>query len=270
METMVQLEWDSKLIDPIGKRDRKSRSSGKTMVMDKGLGLHAFEDMLEISNEYIDMIKIGFGTSALYRKEVLKRKIELAKLYAIPIFPGGTFLEVAICQNAIDSYFQSVKSFGFTAIEVSDGTISLSRNLRNSLISWGVESDLNVITEYGKKSWGSTIDIEDLIETIQLDAGHGAVLVTIEGRESGKGVGIFDEEGNCKKDDFQNILNGISNPNIILWEAPLKNQQVELIKTLGPQVNIGNISPEDILSLEALWRGLRSDTLVESIRLCPI
>lgn len=261
MDATSQLEWDSMLLDPTGRRSRKPRITGKTMVIDKGLGLHAFEDLVQTAGDYIDMIKIGFGTSPLYPQKVLQRKIGLAKAHDICILPGGTFLEVAISQGAIPSFFEMIENLGFTGVEVSDGTIDMERKLRNQLILRGIESGLTVFTEYGKKSWGSTIEIEELIDTLHMDTKFGASLVTIEGRESGEGVGIFDEKGQCKEDDIEKIVRGIPNRNLIMWETPLKSQQVHLLRKLGPEIHLGNISPSDIMSLESLRRGLRSDTM---------
>ncbi|WP_248925295.1 phosphosulfolactate synthase [Paenibacillus hamazuiensis] len=262
MEVTSRLDWHPQLSDPTGARNVKPRTLGKTMVIDKGLGLHALQDLMDTAADYIDLLKIGFGTSPLYKKSLLKTKIDLAKANNIVVYPGGTFLEVAIRQNAIDSFFDMVAYFGFNGIEVSDGTIEIDRNLRNELISRGKESDLTVFTEYGKKCWGSTIELEELIETVTIDMEQGADLVTIEGRESGKGVGIYDENGACKDKEIEQVLKGIPSPDVLMWEAPHKEQQVHLLTTLGTDIHLGNIAPQDIISLEALRRGLRSDTLL--------
>jgi phosphosulfolactate synthase len=261
MEVTSHLNWHPLLVDPTGRRNDKPRTTGKTMVIDKGLGLSAFEDLLQTAGNYIDMIKIGFGTSPLYPQTILQKKIELAKAHHICILPGGTFLEVAVTQNAVESFFKMIEKIGFTGLEVSDGTIELSRKTRTQLIARGLQSDLRVFTEYGKKFWGSSIEINELIDTIHLDVELGAELVTIEGRESGAGVGIFDENGDCKEDDIAQVVDGVSNQNLIMWETPHKSQQVHLIKSLGAHINLGNIAPGDVLSLESLRRGLRSDTM---------
>jgi phosphosulfolactate synthase len=261
MSVTSYLNWSPLLADPTGCRQNKPRTLGKTMVIDKGLGLHAFEDLLETSSEHLDMIKIGFGTSPLYPRQLLKKKIEMASSHGICIYPGGTFLEVAISQDEIMSFFEMIMNLGFTGLEVSDGTIEVNRKLRNELISKGMEEGLKVITEYGKKGWGSSIEMEELIETVQLDVEYGAEMVTIEARESGLGVGIFDEQGNCKDEELNSVLSAIPGQEILLWEAPLKSQQVHLLQILGPDIHLGNISPHEIMSLEALRRGLRSDTL---------
>jgi phosphosulfolactate synthase len=262
MDVTSYLDWSPALLDPTGRRELKPRISGKTMVIDKGLGLQAFEDLLQMSGSFIDMIKIGFGTSVLYPPKLLQRKISLAKAHHIRVLPGGTFLEVAIVQGVLDRFFDTVVTYGFDAIEVSDGTIDIQRDQRTELILRGIDSGLEVFTEYGKKCWGSTIETDALIETIYRDTEVGASLVTVEGRESGVGVGIYDENGDCRVDDLAIVLDRLTDRNILMWEAPNKSQQVQLIKLLGTEVNLGNISPYDVYALEALRRGLRSDTFV--------
>lgn len=262
MEHTAQAEWQPQLKDPSGQRADKPRTTGMTMVIDKGIGLRAFEDLLQSSAPYIDMIKLGFGTPALYPLPVLKRKIDLAKAYGITLYPGGTFLEVAVRKGEVAAFFDMVQSLGFTGIEVSDGTIELSRDMRNLLIERGKDAQLKVMTEYGKKTWGSRIEIEELLSTIHLDMEFGADLVIVEGRESGKGVGLYDEKGACRDETLREVLRRLKHPDMLMWEAPLRHQQVHLLKTLGMNANLGNINVEDVFSLECLRRGLRSDTFV--------
>jgi len=260
MEYTAQAVWRPLLADPSGQRLEKPRTTGMTMVIDKGIGLHVFEDLLKTSAAYIDMIKLGFGTSPLYPLPVLKRKIELAKEHGIILYPGGTFLEVAVRQGEIEAFFETVQSLRFTGIEVSDGTIEMSRELRNALIERGKAAELKVMTEYGKKAKGSGIDIEALVETVRQDAESGADMVIVEGRESGTGVGLYDDNGECDDGTLREAVRRLAHPDMVMWEAPLRKQQVHLLKTLGMNANLGNIGAEDVLSLECLRRGLRSDT----------
>jgi phosphosulfolactate synthase len=260
MEATHRRDWHPRLADPSGRRTGKPRTEGLTMVIDKGLGFRAFEDLLESAAPYIDMLKIGFGTSPLYPEKLLREKIERAKANGICIYPGGTFLEVAISQGVIDDYFDRVIELGFNGIEISNGTIDFGRGLRNRLIARAVEENLTVITEYGKKSRGSTIELPELVNTIMLDLEFGSSLVTIEGRESGTGVGIYDDNGECNDELVERIARHIPNRHVLMWEAPQKAQQVHLMKKLGTDINIGNVPPQDVIALEALRRGLRSDT----------
>jgi len=253
--------WDGGLLDPSGCRQIKPRSQGYTMVIDKGLGLNTFSDLIETAGQHIDMIKIGFGTAPLYPIPLLKRKIELAKERDINVYPGGTFLELAVTRGLVDSYMETVLELGFTAIEVSDGTIELPRSVRRGLIARGIEEGFIVYTEYGKKCWGSSIETQALIETVAEDEKAGAALITIEARESGVGVGIFDGNGRCRDEELQKVLHSVPDTSKLLWEAPLKDQQVMLLKLLGPNINIGNVPPQEVITLESMRRGLRSDTL---------
>ncbi|PZE22217.1 phosphosulfolactate synthase [Paenibacillus xerothermodurans] len=261
MEVTSQLKWHPLLSDPSSTRTGKPRMLGKTMVIDKGLGIHALEDLLQTAGDHLDMLKMGFGTSPLYQTDLLKRKIAMAKSHQIVVYPGGTFLEVAIQQGQVDAFFDMIGYLGFNGIEVSDGTIQIDRSLRNELIDRACESGYTVITEYGKKCWGSSIEIEALIETVITDSEMGASLITIEGRESGKGVGIYDENGDCKDDAIEQVLQQVPSKHALLWEAPHKDQQVHLLNMLGTDINLGNIAPHEVISLEALRRGLRSDTM---------
>lgn len=259
--TTLHCEWPTGLSDLTGCRQPKPRTSGRTMVIDKGLGIGAYEDLLLTAGEHIDMMKIGFGTAPLYPVPLLHRKIELAKQHNIVIYPGGTFLELAVTQNMIGEFFDAITQFGFTGVEVSDGTIPLNRSLRNELIWRALDEGLQVYTEYGKKCWGSTIEINELIQTVMEDLEAGARSVTIEARESGTGVGLFDGNGKCRDEDLELVLRYIPDLSSLIWEAPLKDQQVRLLQELGPEVHLGNIPPQEVIALESMRRGLRSDTL---------
>ncbi len=258
--TTLQADWPQALCDPSGRRQAKPRTKGLTMVIDKGLGLHAFADLLTTSGEYIDIVKFGFGTSPLYPAPIIRSKIELADKHGITVIPGGTLLEAAVKLDLIPGFFRQVLALGFTGIEVSDGTIDLSRSLRNDLIRDAASMGLRVFTEYGKKLFGSRIDVYDFAVTAEQDWACGAELVTVEARESGKGVGLFDEHGSCRDGDLSHILSVVPNLKSVLWEAPLKEQQVSLIKSLGPDVHLGNIPVQEVITLETMRRGLRSDT----------
>jgi len=260
MEGTASQLWPRELTDPSGRRPAKPRSFGITMVIDKGLGLGAFDDLTAVAGDYIDILKIAFGTSPLYPAELLMRKIRLAKSRGITVMPGGTLLEAAVIRDVVPAYFRQVLALGFDGIEVSDGTIELSRRQRDELIRMAAEMGLKVFTECGKKRQGSRIDAAAFAETAAWDLEAGAQLVTVEARESGVGVGLFDENGRCRKEDLEALLQVVPNPRRILWEAPQKEQQAALIRCIGPEVNLGNIAAQDVLALETLRRGLRSDT----------
>lgn len=251
--------WDPLMNDPSQQRQGKPRNTGLTMVMDKGLGLYAFHDLLQLAAEHIDFIKLGFGTAGVTPPSVIKKKLQLSHQYGIIIYPGGTFFEVAYAQNRLTHYFKTLRKLGFSWVEISDGTISLPTDIRRNVIRQAREEGLQIITEIGKKEAGAMTPIPHLVETFYQDREDGAEFVIIEGRETGENIGAFNARGEADIAYIQEIQRKIPNQ-YIFWEAPKKNQQVTLIQLAGAKINFGNVPPTEVLSLEALRRGLRSDT----------
>ncbi|ABO50204.1 phosphosulfolactate synthase [Desulforamulus reducens MI-1] len=253
--------WQELLQFPLGNRMNKPRTAGLTMIIDKGLGLGETRDLLNLAGGYIDFFKLGFGTSALYENNMLEEKIHLVRSHGVDIYPGGTFLEVAILQDKLKQYLTTARDFGFTAIEVSDGTIDLPLDLRAEAITAAVDMGFKVLSEVGKKDPNDDFEIKEIVQLVNHDLSLGAAHVIVEGRESGKAVGLYDKEGNLIQSDLEELVHSIGDPTCLIWEAPIKDQQQELIIRFGPNVNFGNINPHEVLALEALRVGLRADTL---------
>jgi phosphosulfolactate synthase len=242
-------------------RISKPRTNGITMMLDKGMGLNAVIDLMEVSGEYIDLIKFGWCTSVLHDRDLVKNKTDMYLSYDVNPYPGGTLFEVAYLQNKVDEYLNEADKLGFKAIEISDGSINLPLKDREEAINKAKENGFIVITEVGKKDpfADHKISISSRINLINFDLDKGADKVLIEAREGGKDIGIYDKSGEVKEDEVE-ALAQIDGEKLI-WEAPLKNQQVYLILKFGPNVNLGNISPEEATALETMRRGLRGDTL---------
>lgn len=253
--------WDGVIEMPAGERSAKPRQTGVTMVIDKGLGIQRLEDLIEICGEYIDVIKLTFGTSAFYDESLLKKKNEMITAAGIDVMPGGTFLEVALWQKSLDKFLDRAKDLMFSAIEISDGTIEIDGQTRSDTIKNSLDRGFKVITEVGKKDPKEVLPIALIHQLIEEDMQNGAFKVIVEAREAGKGVGIFDAEGKVKNEEIDNIIAGVKDTDCLIWEAPLKNQQQALILRLGLNVNLGNIPPDEVLALEALRQGMRGDTL---------
>lgn len=254
--------WLDILDFPHKDRVDKPRAHGLTMVIDKGLGLTDTRDLMELASDYVDHLKLTFGTSAFYNTRLLRQKIELVKSYGVHIFPGGTFLELALLQGRIIQYLDRARDLGFTGIEVSDGTINIDEETRYNTIklarAYGFEL---VLSEVGKKDPRDQVDDMPLYEQVNRDLERGSDMVIVEGRESGEGVVIYDENGNILGDEVDAMVQHVADRERLLWEAPQKKQQQELIMRFGPNVNLGNVQPQDVLALEALRVGLRGDTL---------
>jgi phosphosulfolactate synthase len=265
MRPTVLCAWDQKLIDPSKQRHPKPRTSGCTMIMDKGMGLTAFQDTLQLAAAYIDFIKLGCGTAALTPIPVLLEKCTLAKKYEVHLYPGGTFFEMAYSQQRVESYFESLKELQIEWVEISNGTIELPLADRANTIEQAQSYGLKVITEIGKKAAGSVLPIADFAKIYTQDQMCGATYMIIEGRETGINVGIYNRDGeiNC---DYVDKLLSIVRIDEVIWDTPQRKQQVQMLQRMGYQVNLGNIPPADTLLLECLRRGLYSDTFVHPKR----
>lgn len=244
------------------KRSKKPRNTGTTMVLDKGLGFQTAESLMELSGEYVDFLKFGWGTIAIHNREIIKDKIAMYKKFDITPYPGGTLFEIAYLQNKIDEYFKEASSMGFKAIEISDGSTDMKIDEKLNFITTAKKKGFHVISEVGKKDpkKDEKINLDDRIHLVKEELKSGSDKVIMEAREGGKDIGVFDSKGNPKEDEIDYLLKKLPSEKII-WESPNKNQQVFFILKIGPEVNLGNISSEDITSLETLRRGLRGDTL---------
>ncbi len=253
--------WTGACPPPVAGRREKPRDVGLTMVIDKGLGLLQSRDLLELAGSHIDFIKLAFGTSAFYSRELLKEKVRLGEAYGVAVYPGGTFLEVAIAQGRIKEFLREAQTLGFAFLEVSDGTIPMPPRLRRQVIREVMAAGFRVLSEVGKKHPADRVPCTNIREMIESDLELGVYKVIVEGRESGKGVVIYRDDGSIDEDELEQLVRKLPDPSALIWEAPLKEQQQDLVLRFGPNVNLGNVQPGEVLALEALRVGLRGDTL---------
>jgi phosphosulfolactate synthase len=242
-------------LNNIPKRPEKPRTKGLTMIMDKGLSLNEAENMVVLKSELTDIVKLGFGTSLLTR--YIDKKISLYKEAGIDVYTGGTLFEAFIVRNQIDDFYRLMDKLKLEMVEVSDGCIQMEHDKKCELIH-KLSKDFKVISEIGSKDESLTIEDDKWISYMKKELEAGSWKVIAEAREGGN-VGMFETNGDIKKKLIKNITKDIDISNI-LWEAPLKNQQIWFINEFGANVNLGNISPNSIISLECLRLGLRGDT----------
>ena len=248
------------LLDFIPERPSRPRKSGVTMMMDKGLSVREVEDFLTTAGEYTDFAKLGFGTSYVTRDKVVHEKIKLYKEAGINVYFGGTFFEAFIVRNKFDAYRKLVDTFKVDAIEVSDGSTLMDHEDKCKYISILSKSHI-VLSEVGSKEAGIITSPNKWISMMNGEINAGSSFVIGEARESGT-VGIYRPNGNAHVALVNKIIAKVDQDKII-WEAPLKSQQVWFIKTLGANVNLGNIAPNEVIPLETLRIGLRGDTFFQ-------
>ena len=225
------------------------------MIMDKGLGLDEVRNFLSTSLPYVDIVKLGFGTS--YVTSNLKEKLAIYKEHNVPVYFGGTLFEAFIIRDQFQDYIDAMKEYGIDHVEVSDGSMDIDHKEKCKYIS-ELAKHATVLSEVGSKDAAHIIPPYKWIELMRAELEAGSSYVIAEAREAGN-VGIYRGSGEVREGLVQEILTQIPSEKII-WEAPQKAQQLYFLELLGANVNLGNIAPHEVIALEAMRIGLRGDT----------
>lgn len=232
------------------------RQYGLTMVMDKGLSLPEVQAFAENTAQYTDFVKMGFGTS--YVAPNLSKKIQAYQSHGIKVYLGGTLFEAFLIRNQISDYVKILKDLNITHVEVSDGSIDIEHKKKCDLISMLKEENFTVLSEVGSKDTNKVMAPYKWLKQMNDELNAGSSYVIAEARESGN-IGIYRGSGEVREGLIDEILTQIPQEKII-WEAPHKSQQLFFLQLIGCNVNLGNISPNEVLALEAMRIGLRGDS----------
>jgi phosphosulfolactate synthase len=233
-----------------------ARGAGLTHVIDKGLGPRAWDDVLETAGDYVDIVKLGWGTA--YVTPNLRRKLEVLRDKRVVI--GGTFFEAVYARDKADEYKVWLRELGLTHVEISDGAVEIPRERKLELIA-DFARDFTVLSEVGSKDSSVEFDPDEWATWLREELDAGAWKVITEAREGGT-AGIFTSGGDMRTDVVANVVDAIGIEDVV-FEAPTKSAQAWFVKQFGPEVNLGNIPPDEVIPLETLRRGLRADTLKE-------
>jgi phosphosulfolactate synthase len=239
------------------RRSEKPREQGITHVLDRGLSLTQVDGLVEVAGDYVDLVKLGWGTALATQN--LQAKLERYREHGIPVVLGGSLTELAIAQGRLDRLVAWAKDLGLSHFEISDGTIVLEARRKIELIRELAE-EFTVLSEVGSKDDTGAITppylwVEQMLEELEA----GAWKVIAEGRETGT-AGIFRPSGEVREGLINEIVHAVDSDRI-LFDAPRKEQQVWFVRRFGADVSLGNIPPGEVLPLETLRLGLRSDTM---------
>ena len=238
-------------------RTTKPRESGLTHVLDKGYSLEQVRQFIEVSGDYVDIVKLGWGTAVVTPN--VKEKIALYQSFGIPVCFGGTFFEVCLRQGKFNEFLALVDECEMECVEISDGTVAMDQEEKLAILR-KLSKRYKVLSEVGSKDEAVVITPSTWIDSIKRELEAGAWKVITEGRESGT-VGIYRPTGDVKDGLLEEIRESFDTSQL-LFEAPIKKQQAWFITQFGTNVNLGNIPPEEVISVETLRVGVRGDTLL--------
>ena len=246
----------------------KPRATGLTSVLDGGLGNSEVRDRVAVAGEWIDVVKLGWGTARLTPAAALYEKVAIYRAAGIRVCSGGTFLEIAFAQNRVAEFLAGARELGLAMVEVSNGVSSMSQKDKVGLIARARSAGFTVWSEVGKKDANedASISFEERCAAVERELAAGADKVILEARESGT-VGIYDRSGAPAEALIRRIVQCVG-PERLVFEAPRKDQQVWMVQALGARVNLGNVAPHEALALATLRTGLRADTFRETHERC--
>jgi len=251
-------DYDGNSFLDIPAREGKPRERGLTHVMDKGLNLREIEGLFDTAGEYVDIVKLGWGTS--YVTNNLEKKIALYRSFSTPVVCGGTLFEAVYGKDKMDDFKRWLEHYRFSHVEISDGTLDIPREQKLELIA-DFARDFVVLSEVGSKDSEVNIAPYLWVQWMREELDAGAWKVIAEGREAGT-AGIYRPTGELRTGLVDEIEHSISFHDLI-WETPTKSSQAWFVRHFGPEVNLGNIPPDEVIALETLRLGLRADTLKE-------
>jgi phosphosulfolactate synthase len=239
-------------------RPGKPRTEGLTHVIDKGMNLREIEGMFDTGGQFVDIVKFGWGTS--YVTNNLEKKIALYRSFETPVVCGGTLFEVVYARGRVEEFKSWLVEQRFSHVEISDGTLDIPRERKLELIA-EFARDFTVLSEVGSKDADIVYAPYQWVEWIKEELAAGAWKVITEGREGGT-AGIYRPTGEMRTGLVDEIVHEIAVGELI-FEAPTKASQAWFVRHFGPNVNLGNIPPDEVIPLETLRLGLRGDTLKE-------
>ncbi len=245
---------------PPGRSQTKPRRNGLTMVADFGLPYRYAEDIFDTAGAYIDLMKIAVGTSRLYDLEKLRRKLTLYRTHGAKPFLGGQFQEYVYAVHgakALPGFLREAKRVGFDVVEVSDNCVPLTNAQRSDQIKLARDCGLAVFGEVGSKD--TKTDASILISQAETCFRAGCELVLIEAAE-------LMQNGRPNEKLIESVRKGLDLSKVLIelpgpWISGITLAEVEdmkkfLVKEFGPDVNIANVMPNDVMETEALRVGL--------------
>jgi phosphosulfolactate synthase len=230
-----------------------------TSPFDPGYDPVTLESHLEQSHHLMSVLKVSMACWMIADEACTRRKVAAARRWGVKPTTGGGPFEVAVAQGALPEYLDLCADIGFARIECGEGFTNMNippARVMRMVHERGMEAQF----ELGKKHGGAfTKDVvEDLVDQGRRWLEHGAVQLVVEGRESAKGVGLFDDAGSFNA-AFADRFAGAFGLETVIFEAPNKPSQFALLDHFGPEVHLCNVRLEEVLRVEIYRRGLHSD-----------
>ena len=241
-------------------RSEKPRRSGLTMIVDAGMPPGQQADLMALAADYVDLAKIKTGSARVYSEPVLRKKLQNYRRHRVRPFLGGQFHEYVFATQggkALSRFYEEALRVGFEAIEISDNVVPLTSRERKRQIRAARAPGPIVYGEVGSKETASNPRL--LLAQAEECFAAGAALVLVEAAE-------LVVKGKPNRRTLDLLLGNLDLKKVMIelpgpWIPEVRACDVELLKKLlieelGPDVNLANVSPEDLIDLETTRVGL--------------
>jgi phosphosulfolactate synthase len=234
-----------------------SPDTGITVVLDRLSGL-VKEEFHEVA-KFVNLVMIGWGLSLVWGETGLRSRIQYYHDEGVKVALSGTLIERSFQGGGAAKTLQMAKDLSFDFVEISDGIIDMTAEVKASLVAAAKQMGFAVLYTVGKKDPSAQPSQGEMLVQIREGLKLEPYKVLIESRERGRGVGIYDEEGNVRWPQLRSITGTYDHEDLI-FEAPSEAQQAALILELGPRVNLGHVALGSVATLQSERMGLRFDT----------
>jgi len=230
-----------------------------TCPFDPGYDPATVESHLEQSHHLMSSLKISMACWMVADQASTRRKTAAARRLGVVTCTGGGPFEIAVAQGALEPYLDLCADIGVTRIECGEGFTDMPLPA-DRVVRAAAKRGLAVQFELGKKHTGAFTDaaIAELVEQGHRWLDAGACELVVEARESAKGVGLFDDDGNFNPAYADKFVEAFD-MSILTFEAPNKPSQFALMDHFGRNVRLSNVRLEELLRVEIYRRGLHSD-----------
>ncbi len=224
-------------------------------MVDNGLACSQVANLLDVAGEWIDLVELSEGTALVTAN--LQTKLNIYRTHHVPVVFGSIITRLAMAQGRLDRLRGWLRDLDVTVLMVPHVVPTLT-SLERLLMIEQLACDYTVLSDFaGDASTDAVFTPARSARLVHDEMSAGATGVLI-----GYPMPLDLSGSIC--DLHRHWLEGLigcAGVDDLIFGAPDKALQVWLLEYVGREVNLGSIRTDDVISLETLRLGLRSDTM---------
>jgi len=239
-------------------RSAKPRKRGITSMIDFGPdtfgwtgAAEGIRNLLEACADYIDYAKIYALNALLLPRDTVRKAARIYRDFGVIPFAGGILFEYAWQRNDLDGLETLLAELDIGGLEISENYVSLAPDERSRTIERFQRRGIYIKYEFGRKNPAVPLSLEELGSVVEAIGRHGIEHLIVEQSD-------FDMLVAARPDAISALKAQTWFERLLIEADPYRfpAQHAELIRTFGPEVNLANIAPGQVLRLEGFRRGV--------------